>query len=236
MEWKIYIYIQITMKIDNFYQNRYETNIFWSSISDWQKFTFKDVSRESLSGKKIMEIWVGPNWLIFQIIKKKIDCELIGVDLDTHVLNYLKKIWITWFDVDISNSDLPVKDWSVDIIIFNEVIEHVFDCQHALNEIYRVLKKWWKLYVSTHNSFNLFMRIKFLLGKIPAPSLDVSYETMWEHIRLFNKNLLQKLLLRAWFKKANIINRSRFKLGTLSFYTKKLTSLWAIHLYFIATK
>lgn len=224
------------MKIDSFYKSRYQTNVFWSFISDWQTFTLKDIEKESLSNKKIMEIWVGPNWLLFQIIKNQDNCELIGVDLDNHILAHLNKIWITWYNVDLSNDNLPVEDSSIDIIIFNEVIEHLFDCQHALNEIYRILKKWGKLYISTHNSFNFFMRIKFLLGKIPAPSLDVSHETMWEHIRLFNRELLQKLLLRAWFKNNHITNRSRFKLWRLSFYTRELTSFLAIHLYFIVSK
>lgn len=236
MEWNIYIAIHISMKIDNFYQHRYETKIFWSSVSNRQYFTLKDIYKESLSGKKIMEIGVGPNGLIFQILKKNPKCELIGVDLDTVVLDHLKKIWIVWYKIDIANNILPIEANTIDSIIFNEVIEHLFDCQHALNEIYRVLKPWGKLYISTHNSFNFFMRIKFLFGMIPAPSLDVSHPTMGEHIRLFNRNLLQKLLVRAWFKKRNIINRSRFKLWKLSFYTKRLTSLLAIHLYFIASK
>jgi len=226
------------MEIDKFYKNRYKNNVsFGSSISSRQFFTLKDLLKETLSDKKIMEIWVGPNWLIFQLIKRKVKNEsLIGVDLDVNVLKYLEKIWVKWFNVDIWNSSLPLKNWSIDIIIFNEVIEHLFDCQHALDEIYRLLKPWWKVYVSTHNSFNFFMRIKFLLGKIPAPSLDVSHETMGEHIRLFNKNLLKKLLIRAWFKNKKIINRSRFKFKKISFYTKKLTSLLAIHLYFIVSK
>lgn len=204
----------------DFYAKRYRKRIF-----------IQQKNNGNLSGTQLTHIS-----LIFQILKRKEQCELIWVDLDTNVLIYLEKIGIKGLNMDISNNILPVKDESIDIIIFNEVIEHLFDCQHALDEIYRILKKGGKLYISTHNSFNIFMRLKFLLGKIPTPSLDVSCETMGEHIRLFNKKLLIKLLLRAWFKKSNIINKSRFKLGKVSFYTKKLTGLLARHLYFIASK
>ncbi len=89
-----------------------------------------------------MEVGIGPNGLIFQLLVMDIqDIELLGVDLDTHILEYLRSIGVNNFQVDISSEKLPIVDGNIDIIIFNEVIEHVFDCQHAINEIYRVLRK-----------------------------------------------------------------------------------------------
>ncbi len=80
------------------------------------------------------------------------------------------------------------------------------------------------------------MRLKYLFGYIPTPSLDVSHETMGEHIRLFNQKLLKKLIVRAGFKAENIDNRSWFKLGKISFFTHFITGLLSRHLYFIVTK
>lgn len=170
------------------------------------------------------------------IWQENVNIELFWVDLDDHILEHLTSIGIQNFQIDISSEQLPVDNGTIDIIIFNEVIEHVFDCQHVLNEIYRILKKWGKLYISTHNSFNFFMRLKYFFGIIPTPSLDVSHESMGEHIRLFNQDLLIKLLLGAGFQKTKIYNRSWFKLKSISFYTGFLTSLLSRHLYFIVTK
>lgn len=225
------------MEISEFYNQRYNPESFWTSLAPWQEFTFKDIQKSDLQGKKVMEIGVGPNGLLFQLHKMKdADVELFGVDLDSHILEHLTSIGIENFQVDISSKQLPVSDNTMDIIIFNEVIEHVFDCQHTLNEIYRVLKKWGQLYISTHNSFNIFMRLKYLFGYIPAPSLDVSHETMGEHIRLFNQDLLVRLLVTAGFQQSHIRDRSWFQFKSISFYTGYLTSLLSRHLYFIVTK
>lgn len=226
------------MELSNFYNNRYINNLkIWSwPISNWQYFTLLDIKKESLETKNILEIWVWPNGLIFWLKETYRTNNYYWLDLSDNVLDYLNNNWFAWFKIDISTQKIPLEDNTIDIIIFNEVIEHLFDCQFALDEIYRVLKKWWKLFISTHNSFNIFMRIKFLLWIIPTPSLDVSHETMWEHIRLFNKNILKKLVFRAWFKKENLIDRSWFKFGIIRFYTWVFTSILSRHLYFIVKK
>lgn len=232
----LYHYLN-NMKISEFYNQRYNPLVFWSSLAEWQQFTLKDLQQENLQGKKVMEIGVWPNGLLFQLHGiKDGNIELFGVDLDNHILEHLTTLGINNFQIDISSEELPVLDNTIDIIIFNEVIEHVFDCQHALDEIFRVLKKGGQLYISTHNSFNIFMRLKYLFGYIPTPSLDVSHETMGEHIRLFNQDLLVKLLVTAGFHKSNIQNRSWFQLKGISFYTGYLTGLLSRHLYFIVTK
>ena len=227
------------MKINSFYKNRYDNNI-WNSmcLSTWQQFTYNDIIKEInwKNNLNILEVWVWPYWMIFKLKKEFKNHNYLWIDLDYNVLNYLNNNDFKWINNDISSDKIDLNDNSIDIVIFNEVIEHIFDCQHSINEIYRILKKGWKLYISTHNSFNFFMRLKYFLWNIPATSLDVTSSTMWEHIRLFNKYILLKLLNKWWFQNKDIINKSWFKLWRLSFYTKKFTGLLSIHLYFICKK
>jgi len=225
------------MKIENFYTWLYQDIKSKSyELVHWQDFTRKDLEKEDLENKKILEIWVWPNWLIFFLSKKYKNNNYYWLDLSEAVLNKMEKLDIIWIKANLWEEKIPFEDDFFDLIIFNEVIEHIFDCQNTLSEIYRILKKWWKLYISTHNTFNIFMRLRFLLWLFPSPNLDVSDLSMWEHIRMFNYKLLKTLLFRAWFKNENIENKSYFILWKISFYTRFLTSLLSRHLYFICKK
>lgn len=225
------------MQIKDFYENLYtEINEKNSWLVHRQLFTKKDIEAEDLKWLKVLEIWVWPNWLIFKLKEKYLENQYFWIDLSDSLLMKMKKLWIEWEKANIWEEKTIFKDNFFDIIIFNEVIEHIFDCQNALDEIYRILKKWWKLFISTHNTFNIFMRIRFFLWIFPSPNLDVSDISMWEHIRMFNYKLLTKLLLRSWFSINNITNRSYFILWKISFYTRFLSSLFSRHLYFICKK
>jgi len=226
------------MKIENFYTWLYQDIESKSSeLVHWQLFAKKDIEKGNLSGLNILEIWVWPNGLVFTLKNKyKNNNNYYWLDLSEVVLNKMEKFDIIWIKTNLWEEKIPFEDDFFDIIIFNEVIEHIFDCQNALDEIYRILKKWWKLFITTHNTFNIFMRLRFLLGLFPSPNLDVSDASMWEHIRMFNYKLFKTLLFRAWFKNENLENKSYFILWKLSFYTRFLTGLLSRHLYFICKK
>lgn len=215
------------------YQNTENKNF---NLVHWQLFTKKDIEKENLNWLSVLEIWVWPNGLIFTLKNKYKNNIYYWIDLSEAVLSKMKKNDIHWIKLNLWEEKIPLEDNFFDIIIFNEVIEHIFDCQNVLDEIYRILKKWWKFFITTHNTFNIFMRLRFLLWFFPSPNLDVSEPCMWEHIRMFNNKLLKKLLLRAWFKDKNLVNKSYFVLWKLSFYTRFLTSLLSRHLYFICKK
>jgi len=52
-----------------------------------------------------------------------------------------------------SASNLPFKEASFDIVVYNHVIEHVFNPERSVSEISRVLKIEGLLYVATQNKF-----------------------------------------------------------------------------------
>ena len=72
-----------------------------------------------------------------------------------NLFKYKKYIWVdfkssghdnTKNDIDIYRDwkKIPIENESFDSFICTEVLEHVFDIDTTLNEIYRVLKKWGK--------------------------------------------------------------------------------------------
>ncbi len=227
------------MKISEFYNKRYtgkQVKFNYMTLNLWQNFTYKEIIKEELIWLKILEIWVWPNWIIYTLRNNYPKNKFYWLDLSENVLNKIEELGITWIKASLWEEKIPFDDNFFDIIIFNEVIEHIFDCQNALSEIYRILKKWWKFFISTHNSFNFVMRIKYLFWVIPTPSLDVSSDSMWEHIRLFNYSILLKILLKAWFSKNDLINKSWFKFWIFEFYTYFMTKTLARHFSIICKK
>ncbi|MDD5376756.1 MAG: class I SAM-dependent methyltransferase [Candidatus Gracilibacteria bacterium] len=227
------------MKIQEHYQKLYGSNtVGGTTMSIWQKRTYSDLLKENLNNKKILEVGVGTNGLIFTLRNQFPDNTYYGVDLSEDVLRHIATLEnIQGINRDLGSQKLDeIEANSIDIIIFNEVIEHIFDCQYALNEIFRILKKGGKLFISTHNTFNIFMRIYFLFGIIPNPSLDVSDEnTRGEHIRIFNQNTLLKLIKNAGFsivldKSWSGTNKNTFKVSPW------IANLLARHFYFICKK
>ncbi len=218
------------------YAQLYSSNEIWSmNFSIWQTQTYDDLIQEKLEEKVIMEVWVWPHGILYTLKKIFPKNTYIGVDLSDQVLEYLEKNGYQSHRTDIGIESIDIPDQSVDIIIFNEVIEHIFDCQYAINELYRVLKKWRKLYISTHNTFNIAMRLKYLFGIIPNGSLDVTdINSHGEHIRIFNQSIFLTLLGRAGFH--HLINRSWTGIGKQLFVTKYWTNLLARHFYYICIK
>lgn len=227
-----------SMKIQDFYQKRYSKKAYSDSrgLSQWEKFVLTKVTTYDLNNKKILDIGCGDGLILRSIKNKFKNTSLFGIDLSEDNQKFLKQHNILVQGVDISSEKLPFKDNSLDIIICTEVIEHVFDCQHMVNEMYRVLKKNGTLFITTHNSFNFYMRLKYLLGIIPTGSLDVTGSTQGEHIHLFNKTIFRKLFLNAGFRIQNMQDYSWFKLSSVQLRTRYLTSLFANHLFFIIKK
>jgi len=63
--------------------------------------------------------------------------------------------------------NLPVKSNCLDIIFAGEIIEHLIDTDHFLDEIHRVLKKSGSLVLTTPNLCNLENRLRILMGLYP---------------------------------------------------------------------
>jgi 2-polyprenyl-3-methyl-5-hydroxy-6-metoxy-1,4-benzoquinol methylase len=222
------------MKIKQFYNNRYKAKKFdiRKNKTDHIFMLEKVLDNISTKDKKILDIGAGDGY----ILKKTKSKNLTALDLSEDNILHLQKNNIETYKLDISSDELPFKNGTFDIIIMNEVIEHIFDCQTSINNVFKMLKKNGFFIIATHNSFNLLMRVKYMLGMIPTPSLDVNSATMGEHIRLFNYNTLETLLLRAGFKKYKINNKSWFKYRKIYFYTKFFSNIFSRHFLLVCRK
>lgn len=137
-------------------------------VDDFMYSNFKNVKKNS----KILDIGAGykPYEKLFK------NCYYESCDFD----DVLREIgdenkYKHTFYCDITKS-IPVNDNLYDIVICNEVLEHINEPNYALKEIYRILKPDGKLYITTtqchglhqepHNYYNyLSYGLKYLANK-----------------------------------------------------------------------
>ncbi|HLE49550.1 MAG TPA: methyltransferase domain-containing protein [Patescibacteria group bacterium] len=105
--------------------------------------------------------------------------------------------------LDITQGDdlekpFKIKSAAVDLVLALEIIEHLFDTDQFLSEIYRVLKPGGYLILSTPNLASLTNRLKLLVGGYPH-YLEYSRAGAG-HIHLYTPAILTSQLQTAGFK------------------------------------
>lgn len=77
---------------------------------------------------------------------------------------------------------LPFDDESFDVVIFTEVLEHIFaPPSDVLREVKRIMRPHGKLILGVPNIARLSERIKLLLGRSPLPEADHQMNKDWQH-------------------------------------------------------
>ena len=94
---------------------------------------------------------------------------------------------------------LPFNNNSFDGITAGEIIEHLYDTDFFLKELYRVLKPRGYLIISTPNIVSLGRRLMLLFGLNPNIETNLG-DNSFGHIRYFTKETLQQLLVNNRFK------------------------------------
>jgi ubiquinone/menaquinone biosynthesis C-methylase UbiE len=90
---------------------------------------------------------------------------------------------------------LPYKNDHFDLVLAQEIVEHLSDCDHLIQEAHRVLRASGFLYLTTPNLAGLIDRIFLLRGKKP---LAMAWDKT--HIRLYTFAELEEALRRSGFE------------------------------------
>jgi SAM-dependent methyltransferase len=108
--------------------------------------------------------------------------------------------------LDIDSEDLPFEDSSFDVVYCGEIIEHVFDPDHLLIQVRRVLRRGGLCVLTTPNLAGWPNRLALFLGFQPYPmavspnhegagKLFLSGEEgQWGHLRVFTLRALKELI------------------------------------------
>ena len=137
--------------------------------------------------------------------------------------------------VDLESQRLPFANGQFDLVLAQEIVEHLSDCQHLLREANRVLRNGGYLYLTTPNLAGLIDRVFLLRGKKP---LAMTWDKT--HIQLYVFAELESLLRSCGFEIMQSTTqgvyfcfRSRFvRLPGLA----RLNRKWGQHIMILARK
>ena len=144
--------------------------------------------------EKIFDTGCGSGVLGRMIKKVFPDTLLHGCDISKPALdkaeNYYEMLW----ESNLDREDIPAKSSFYDLVTCSEVLEHIYDVNHVLMEIKRILKKNGIALLTVPNLTYWRYRIDIFKGKLPIPADDD------RHIHQFTQYSMLKKLKTVPFK------------------------------------
>ena len=119
------------------------------------------------NGKRLLDIGCGDGRLTEKIAKKMGVEEVYGIDIDKLNLSKARKRGIKAIYAD-ANRRLPFKSKYFDVILCNQVAEHLINPDNLFKEIHRLLKDNGCAYISVPNLCSFHNRVFILLGWQPT--------------------------------------------------------------------
>jgi 2-polyprenyl-3-methyl-5-hydroxy-6-metoxy-1,4-benzoquinol methylase len=162
-------------------------------------------ARTLVSGNCLVEIGVGSG--AFGFSSKKGGWNYQGYDISTSAVDFAKQIGL---NAKTFNSDgFPeMKNDSVDVFVMWEVIEHVWDVDKYLQNIFSALKNDGILIMSTPNYLRDGYSKNNNWGAVCSPPI---------HINFFTKESFEKVLFSHGFKNPKVYKRKIYKPDNLSY-------------------
>jgi len=157
---------------------------------------------------RILEIGAVPGHI--STILKKLNYEIDIVDINPdRAKEVFQSSEIFTYKVDIEKEALPIGNKQYDLILMNEVLEHLrYEPLKIFFEVKRVLKDGGFFFISTPNITPL-MRIRFLFGKDYIDDILNEFEKITKighmgHYRIFSIVEVVKILKHFCFEPINI--------------------------------
>ncbi len=156
---------------------------------NWGRQNIRFFGEQSKSFNNVLDIGAGKgvDLLIFRDINP--NAALFAVESYEPNVEILLSKGITTFSVDIERERLPFDNESVDVIIINQVLEHVKDIFWIMNEITRVLAVQGRLIIGVPNLASLHNRLLLCAGIQPT-----CIQTNSAHVRGYTRKSIEKLL------------------------------------------
>lgn len=130
-------------------------------------------------GLQVLDVGCYPGHLAL-LLKRFLQAEVTGVGITDYTMfnARMARNDIRFIKVNIEKQPLPFADGSFDVLLFTEVMEHLFNPFLIFKEMSRVIRKNGVLLLSTPNLASLRNRIRFLQGKNINEDLLVNNETI----------------------------------------------------------
>ena len=203
----------------------------------YQKCFAKDMSRsdarkhsdifEILRGRqRVLDIGCGDGSLGREMKALQGIGSVYGVDISEQAVREARSRGINAYCVNVDKTDLPFADDYFDAVFCGELLEHLYDPDHLLDEMHRVLKQDGICIITTPNLASWYNRLFLLLGYQPL-FLDASllhpvgYPLkfgLFGHIRGFTEKAITELCRIHNFK---IVGKRGYGINTRTGYGKR---------------
>ena len=200
------------MRKDEFYENGY-----YAGPALEPRFAKVLKIFNELKGELLLDVGCGDGTFTALLKESSNVKEAYGIEIASEAISAIKKKGIKACQLDIDQNPFPFADKYFDLIYCGEVIEHLFNPDHLLREIYRVLKPDGTCVISTPNLSGWANRLSLFLGYQPfSTSVSPEHESIgkiivkgdegqWGHIRVFTLRAFAELLELNHFKIKQII-------------------------------
>ncbi len=121
---------------------------------------------EAIKPGTLLDIGCGRGELINALKSNSIKTNFIGIEISKPSREIALARGLNVIHADLGDP-LPFEDESFDVVVFGEVIEHLYDPDFALDEIVRVLRPNGRLIATTPNLTSWLNRILVLFGIQP---------------------------------------------------------------------
>lgn len=147
------------------------------------KESFKKIIKSiPIVSKPIRVLDIGPTPFTIFIKNKFQNYDVWALDRTNLLQDRFEQAGIQVKSCDLDNCCIPFQDEYFDLIIFTEVLEHIFaPPTNILKEIKRIMSPCGKLILGVPNIANLSKRVKFLFGITPLANADNQMKKEWVH-------------------------------------------------------
>lgn len=196
------------MKPNLGYQDYYDD--YWKNNKEWTPHrTMTKIEREifgkyfSRPDMKVLDFGCGAGYFCGDLLSKKIK-EYAGLDISAEGVKEAraKGLNVNLFDIE-KEGKLPFSDGYFDGAVSSEVLEHLFNPEQVVREIYRVLKPGGIFYTSVPNAVFIKERLRAVFGGFnPKGHPTICKTSPWldPHIRFFTRKSFCRLLETAGFR------------------------------------
>ena len=175
--------------------------------------------------EKTLDVGCG-NGIFSEILKKKYNSHLVGIDGNKYGLEICKSRGFdkTYYVKDFSKDDLiMLDDLSFDLVISKDVLEHLVNPEHAINQMWKKIKKGGYFLVHVPNHFPLLARLKFLFNnEIDTFSYFPNHKRYnFPHLRFYDYKSIIEMLSKFNFE---IIENYAYNFFVFPFLNKFLSN------------
>ncbi|WP_158552607.1 class I SAM-dependent methyltransferase [Spirosoma telluris] len=148
-----------------------------------------DFLKKSLPYTTVVDLGAGQGDDLMLAKKQNPDAVLYALESYAPYVKTLKEKGINVFSVDLEKDRLPFEDESIDVVMINQVFEHVKEVFWIMHEVTRVLKVGGHFIIGVPNLASLHNRLLLLIGNQPTCIQNDS-----AHVRGYTRNDFFKLL------------------------------------------